>query len=45
MKRWPVIRHIRYTYHVWVYFFRFDFNDTPDPMKLEYFAGIKEGAW
>lgn len=46
MKCWPVIRHIRYAYHV---LFKFDPDSWPDPtkltMELEYLAGLKEGAW
>lgn len=49
MKRWPMIRYIRYVFHVWRYFFKFDPDAMPNPSKLamdlEYMAGIKEGAW
>lgn len=45
MKKWPVIRHVRFTYHTWKLFYTFDPDKMIDPMQLEYLAGIKEGAW
>lgn len=49
MKRWVIIRHVRYLYHLW----RFNRHWkrvrylylVPNPMDLEYLEGVKEGSW
>lgn len=49
MKRWAIIRHVRYFYHVWKFnrwwkTARYTFI-VPNKMDLEYLDGIWEGAW
>lgn len=56
MKTWPVIRHIRYVYHLWLFSRYWKHAEklyvdavsetlTPHPMDLDYLEGVKKGYW